>query len=99
MPLCELSVGANPDKCYTVGAGVQLWTWSPVSVSAFNNANNPVENLFDNTSTSQRFHSITRVIESSTDLTDVLKFSQKFSADARLAKITGTGARQAFPEL
>ena len=86
MPLCELNVRANPSKQYTVGDGVQLWTWSPVSASAFSN---PVETPRETRDSSQKIDSLTRVIESSTDLTDVLKFSQKFSANERLANITG----------
>lgn len=89
MPLCELSVRANPCKHYSAGAGVQLWTWSPVSASAFCK---PVETLCERIPISQQVSSITHLIESSSDLTKVLNFSYKYSADARLAKLTGMHA-------
>ena len=72
---------------------MQLWTWSPVSASAFSDS---VEELCEKIATSQQVESITRVIESNADLTDVMKFSQKFSADASLAKITGIACSANF---
>lgn len=94
MPLCELSVGANPEKFYKVGSGVQLWTWSPVSANAFNMANNSVKKPSEDTSSSQQVDSFTRVIESSSDLTDVLK---SFPQTPVWQKLLVQAARQACP--
>ena len=89
MPVCELSVRANPDEQYAVGAGVQLWTWSPVSASALE-ASDHVETLSQQATCSQTHSVCTHILESPADITEVLKFSQEFSTEDGLAKIIGT---------